>query len=476
MKPIQWGELRNNKRNYPCHPYQIAVLESPARITFAFAGTGGGKSCIIPLWIYNQLKKHQPKSRILCVSPTYKIFKQSKLLDSFFQAVEDTEFHGRYHKTDSIYTCGNGSEIFFRSAEISDSLEGGQYQSLSLDECGKISYDSWIKASARVGASMGDILGVTTPDVQSWIYTDIYEKCCKLISQDNDGTVKESDDGSIRIVQWASCVNPIYSPQELARQKAMLRPELYARRYLGQFTNLDGLVYPDFVDNLIPPQDILPSPAVKVVGGIDWGWNDPCSVIVLAECQDGKVYLVEEIYESHLPLDRLAEKLHALKSKWLISEFYCDSSRPEIMNQLKKAGLPCRIKNLTSIEQGISLVDSRIRNGYLRCYDTLKNLISEMQQYARKPDRDNRFTEKPIDKMNHLCDALRYGICGLDFGRQLTFTQPTESDKQKTELESQIRIGQKPIDPEAQRIAEAAERKAAYAKHFWNLAFGDLED
>ncbi|MHB1768706.1 MAG: terminase large subunit, partial [Phycisphaerae bacterium] len=230
------------------------------------------------------------------------------------------------------------------------------------------------------------------------------------------------------------------------------------------------------IDNLIPAQDILPSPAVKVIGGIDWGWNDPCSVIVIAECQDGKVYLVDEIYESHLPLDRLAERLNHLKSKWLISEFYCDSSRPEIMNQLRKAGLPCKIKNVASIEQGIALVDSRIRTEHLKCFDTLKNLITEMQQYQRKPDKDNRFGEKPVDKMNHLCDALRYGICGLDFGRQLTFVQPTESDKQQTELEAQIRIGQKPVDPEAQKAAEAAERKAAYAKRFYEMAFGDLED
>ena len=78
--------------------------------------------------------------------------------------------------------------------------------------------------------------------------------------------------------------------------------------------------------------------------------------------------------------------------------------------------------------------------------------------------------------MNHLCDALRYGICGLDFGRQLTFAKPTESDKQQTEMEAQIRIGQKPVDPEAQKALEAAERKAAYAKRFYEMAFGDLED
>src|SRR5688572_25119172 len=87
----KWGELVGGVRNYPLHKYQAQVLSSTARITFAIAGTGGGKSCIIPLWLSKQLAKHGGKGRYLIVSPTYKIFKQSRLLDAMMEAFDETE-------------------------------------------------------------------------------------------------------------------------------------------------------------------------------------------------------------------------------------------------------------------------------------------------------------------------------------------------------------------------------------------------
>ena len=474
-KKPKWGELVGNTRHYPLHSYQSAALNSTSRITACFAGTGGGRSCIVRQWILKQLSKLPAKSRILVVSPTYKIFKQSKLLDAFQSAIEATVQQGSYHKTDNIYTCYNKSEIFFRSAENSDSLEGGQYSAQAIDEIGQINYDSWIKASARVGASQGPILLVGTPDVNQWIYDDIYVHCNHLISQDDFGTIKISDDKQILCLQWSSIVNPIYSVKELEEQRRKLHPAQFARRYLGQFSKLEGLVYPNFSDCIIPTHKILPSPAIKTVCGIDWGWSDPCSVVVMCECQDGKIYIVDEIYQSHLPLNLLAEKLLQLKQKWLIETMYCDHSRPEIADQLRKAGLPCKVKNVTSIEVGIGLVDARIRTGYLQCFDSLQNVISEARIYQRKSDRDNHISEKPIDKNNHLMDALRYGVSGLDFGRRLEF-KPIDININKTAIDAKIRLGILPEDETLQKELEAKERIRQRAEHFYQLAFGDLDD
>ncbi len=476
VKPIKWGEVINNERNYPLHRYQNLALQSSSRLTFCFAGTGGGKSCILPLWILQKLSSAPTKSRILVVSPTYKIFKQSQLLQGFENAIDGTELQGIYHKTDSIYTCSNKSEVYFRSADVPDSLEGGQYFSLALDEVAKISKDAWVKAYARVGQSQGAILGVGTPDVNEWIYDDIYSHCGKLIFSDDDGSVKTNDDNSISVIQWRSTANPVYSRKELEEQQNKMHPALFARRYLGQFSQLEGLVYPTFADCIIPFTPILPSPAIRVVAGLDWGWNDPCSLVVVCECQDGRAYVVEELYESHLPLESLSQRLHALRTKWNIETFYCDHSRPEISDSLRRTGLPTKVKNVASIETGISMTDARIRTGHLRVFDVCKNLINESKIYQRKPDKNNDYQEKPVDKNNHLCDSLRYALTGLDFGRRLNFQPQIETGGESANIDAKVRLGILPEDPHAQRILEQENRRKAYTQHFYNLAWGDLED
>ncbi len=476
IKPVKWGEVRDSIRHYPLHRFQKLALQSNSRLTFCFAGTGGGKSCILPLWILQKLSSAAPKSRILVVSPTYKIFKQSQLLQGFESAIDGTELQGQYHKTDSIYTCRNKSEVYFRSADVPDSLEGGQYFSLALDEVAKISKDAWVKAYARVGQSQGSILGVGTPDVNEWIYDDIYSHCQKLISQDDDGSVKTNEDGSISVIQWRSTANPVYSRKELEEQREKMHPALFARRYLGQFSQIEGLVYPTFSDCVIPFQNILNSPAVKVIAGLDWGWNDPCSLVVVAECQDGRAYVVEELYESHLPLESLSQRLHALKQKWNIETFFCDHSRPEISDSLRRTGLPCKTKNVAQIETGISMVDARVRTGHLRVFDTCRNLINESKIYQRKPDKNSDYTEKPVDKNNHLMDSLRYAITGLDFGRRLNFQPVVDISGETAAVDAKVRLGILPDDPEAQRIIELENRKKLYAQHFYNLAWGDLDD
>lgn len=472
----KWGEVIDGVRQYPLHRYQAEILKSSARITFAFAGTGGGKTCLAPLWLIRQIERNGGKGRYLVVSPTYKVFKQSRLLDAFFEAVDGTALQGSFHKTDKIYTTGTGAEIFFRSADDPDSLEGGQYKALVLDEAAKLTHEAWIKASARVGAEQGPILGVTTPDVNSWIFTEVFKLCDGGELKINpDGAVRTSKDGKTKVVQWQSTVNPTYSKEELERQRHILPEAIFRRRYLGEFARLEGLVYETFAEAVIESSpDRLPSPAVRVVGGIDWGWSDPTSVVIGAECQNGTIYIVEELYESKLPLDQLTARLKKLKEKWGVEVFYCDHSRPEIKDQLKRYGLPVTNKKVSLIETGISMVDQRIRSGFLKVYMTCRNLIDEAARYQRKKQGEGEYSEKPVDKNNHLLDALRYLVTGLDFGRQLTFTAKLDAEHED-ELAVKIRLGQRSTDPDERRRQEEAEAARLYNQRFYELAFGDLD-
>lgn len=65
------------------------------------------------------------------------------------------------------------------------------------------------KASARVGAELGPILLVTTPDVSSWIYTEIEKQCTDIVAVYEDGEIKQtpkdtSYSDSVKVVRWAT--------------------------------------------------------------------------------------------------------------------------------------------------------------------------------------------------------------------------------------------------------------------------------
>src|ERR1700761_9419220 len=81
---FRWGEIVEGVKFYSLSEPQLDILASPAKYTAAFAGSGGGKTCLAPLWLYKRLNEFRvanPKEnwRALIVSPTVPIFQASQL-------------------------------------------------------------------------------------------------------------------------------------------------------------------------------------------------------------------------------------------------------------------------------------------------------------------------------------------------------------------------------------------------------------
>lgn len=422
-------------------------------------------SVLIPLWFAKHLERLL-NGKFLLVVPSYGIFETCGLFEQILNVFDGTAIKPNWIGSRKLFEFNTGAKLYVRSAEYPDAIEGGQYDAVAIDEAAKVNRRVWTFAKARVGQTKGPILGVTTPDLNTWIYDEIFKRW-------------KAGDPDYYVRQWSSLDNPTYSVDAFENARATMSKALFERRYLGKFVQLEGLVYESFADQIIPTPAALPSPAVKVAGGIDWGWNDPCAVSVLVECQDGRIYVVEEMFESHLPLESLSSRLKQLQDKWASPTFgipfagwYCDHSRPEIMDQLRRNNIPAKAKTVSLIETGISLVDRRIRTDYLRIYDCCQNLIEEAGQYQRKPDKDNNYSEKPIDKKNHLLDALRYCISGLDFGRKLSFAKQEDID-QIEEQEKMKRLGV--VNNSIELTNKKREMEKQLERDRWfEMAYGDL--
>jgi phage terminase large subunit len=115
------------------------------------------------------------------------------------------------------------------------------------------------------------------------------------------------------------------------------------------------------------------------------------------------MYIFDELYKCEMQDDELAEEL---KSKLGTQYVTCDCAEPKSIADLNRRGvraIPAR-KGPDSINFGI-----RFLQGYeiivdIRC----QNFKNEIQAYHWAEDKYGNALRKPVDKDNHLMDALRY--------------------------------------------------------------------
>lgn len=418
-RSYSWGEIIKTPTGFlkvfACSAPQLDILNSKAKFTFAFAGSGGGKTCLIPLWLFKRIAE-RPQGRFLVVSPTVKTFKSSELKRHILDTFSDTVYEGTWREQETTYLLPTGGEIIVRTAEDDPKrLRGGQYDAAVMDECYLLSYDAYEEVRRRVMNNDGMVLGVTTPDANNWIY-DV-----KL----------EADKGNpdFYVRHWSKLLNPSVSKEAVAREKGLMSKANYARMVEGEFSALEGLIYQCFSDpanELVYPV-ITDNPKVgfpngtkpvRFFGGNDWGFGDPSAVLMIAECEDGIMYVVEEIYDNKITPDDLAQQVRAMVDRWAVSVnsiyanitnnqgkfigFYTDTSRPEHTQMFRKAGIPIRSKKVADIVAGCAMTDAWFRSGKLKVYSTCPNLIRELRGYQWK---ESKYGLKDVPKpgQDHCC-------------------------------------------------------------------------
>jgi len=153
------------------------------------------------------------------------------------------------------------------------------------------------------------------------------------------------------------------------------------------------------------PKDNFPE-FDEIFYGLDFGYaQDPTAIVQIAKVKD-RLYLHEVCYKKGMTNRDIAE---FIKSNGYDQDlFYCDSAEPKSIEELRQMDILAKgaIKGTGSINAGISL---------LKEYDVFysyesKNLHNEFQFYFWEQLKDGTIINKPMDKQNHLMDAIRYGV------------------------------------------------------------------
>ena len=192
-------------------------------------------------------------------------------------------------------------------------------------------------------------------------------------------------------------------------------PRRYAVAGLGEWGVAEGLVYERWkVETFDPARigidgDKDESWKYRHIFGLDYGYtNDPTAFIAAAANPiDRKLYIYDEIYETRLLNQDIAERI---KAKGYAKErITADAAEPKSNEDLRRLGL-ARIrpsaKGKDSVLNGIAALQAYEIMVHPRC----KNAIMELSSYCWEKDQAGGCLNKPVDACNHLMDALRYAF------------------------------------------------------------------
>jgi phage terminase large subunit len=304
---------------------------------------------------------------------------RGSVMRDFFEVMRDLDLYNQneHNKTENLYTFSNGSTVEFFAVDDEQKLRGRKRDVLWANEANELNFEEFNQLNMRTSEKL--IFDFNPSDNYHWLYDLMLREESVLIHS----TYKD---------------NPFLSESQVKEIENLINvDEGYYRVYaLGEKSTGKTTIYTHhkYYDTDFESKEI--------VYGLDFGYNHPTSLI---KCtfDDSKVYCKEMIYESHMTSTDLVNRLKKLEIK-KSDEIICDTARPEIIEDLRRAGYNAKEAN-KQVKAGIDSVKS----SELYIHKESLNLIKEINNYKWKTNGDIVLDE-PVKVYDDAMDAMRYGI------------------------------------------------------------------
>lgn len=192
-------------------------------------------------------------------------------------------------------------------------------------------------------------------------------------------------------------------------QMRVNNPRQYAVAGLGQWGHSEGLVFENWVVEEFSLGD-LRRDGLRHVFGLDYGYtNDPTAFIAAAVDEANKrLYVYDEHYEIKMLNHDIAAMI--IRKGYQKERIRADSAEPKSNDDLRRLGLgrvsPAR-KGADSVQAGIA----RLQEYHILVHPRCVHTAAELGAYCwQSGTREGQFINRPVDRDNHLMDALRYAM------------------------------------------------------------------
>lgn len=196
-------------------------------------------------------------------------------------------------------------------------------------------------------------------------------------------------------------------------------PRRYKVAGLGEWGIAEGLVYEAWEKQEFDETELFGKDNIKNVMGLDFGYaNDPTAIFCgLCDVKNKLLYVYDELYKKGMSNEAIYNEVR--RRDWLKSRIIADSAEPKSIDRLRELGL--RIegahKGSDSIRAGIDFISDYRIIIHPRC----KSFLAEISNYMWQKDRFGNMINHPCDRYNHLMDAMRYAMEGIESGERFSF-------------------------------------------------------
>ncbi len=375
-------------------------IDNSDRYFICTGGRGSGKSFSITIFLVNLTftKGH----KILFTRYTLTSAKTS-IIPQFIECLEALGYGSETFEitNDTITNKITGSQILFKGIKTSSGVQTASLKSLTgityfvVDEAEELVDEevfNKIDYSVRVKGVQNRVILIMNPaTVDNWIYKRWFlnGKVTKNTTYIHTTYLDNIDNLNEDIVQ---------SFNDMKEND----PKQYEHVVLGGWKlKADGVIFENWergeFDTSLP-----------YLYGADYGFAaDPSTLVKVAiDSKNKKLYVEEKLYQKHLSTDQLKKLYHEIVKTDLV---VCDSAELRLINDLISDNINAQptMKKAGSVVAGLQSI-----KGYkmIVCGES-SNLVTELNNYHWIfKDTVNGSSSIPIDKYNHLIDAMRYAF------------------------------------------------------------------
>ncbi len=383
--------------NSKYHP----ITESDDRYYVLTGGRGSSKSFSVSTLLL--MLTYEEGHTVLFTRYTMKSAHIS-IIPEFLEKIDLMKLEDNFYVTkDEIVNKLTGSKILFRGIKTSSGEQTANLKSLQgvttfvLDEAEELTDESIfdkIDLSVRHKTKQNRVILILNPSTKEhWIYERFFVRN-GVAEGSNTSTNNTTYIHTSYLDNIENLSESFISQVEVMKER---RPNKYKHQILGGWLDkAEGVIFTNWKVG-----------EFKEVGvtsyGQDYGFsNDPTSLVgVNIDKSNKKIYLKEHLYKPNLNTTQIAQLNKKICDKSLIVG---DSAEPRLITELKSKGcnIVASIKGQGSVNFGIAL---------LQDYDLIidpqsENLIKELNNYVWLEKK----SETPIDKWNHIIDAIRYNV------------------------------------------------------------------
>lgn len=414
---------------------QSEVFQSQVRFILVRTGIQAGKTYFGSVWILNEiwrLKQQGFTGDFLIAAPTNKILEQSTLKK--FRPLFPNDW-GRWNEQKRSFQLnwknkdGEFCNIYVRSTEKPDFLEGMTILAAWLDEAGRMKEEAWINVQGRLSVFQGRCLMTTTPYAINWVNREVSKRA-------------RTDDKDYAEFTWSSVDNPYFPRAEFERMKRVLSEATFRRRYCGDFTRPEGLVYPDYQEDIHVVEPFEIPEKWNRIAGADFGRRN--AIICLAKDPLTNIfYAYKEYYAYKESLSQMAKFFE----RYPVDYTLCDWNASQVISELKREHRVTNLYNADkspgSVDIGIERITELLKEGRLKFFRTCRNAVDEIENYHHKEESDETpSVETPVKAKDHLMDSLRYA-----FSRKIKGVYTRFKRRVKQVQKVSRRLVNKDVDP-----------------------------